>query len=144
MKIRKLLQAEKANAMRLVWDVFLEFEAPNYSKEGIQTFRDFIENKETINALEVYGAYEKENLLGMIATREDESHIALFFVKGSYQRKGIGRKLVEVVLKNSNSKEITVNFSLFATKVYQKLGFKEVDIEQTTKGMRYIPMKYNK
>lgn len=44
MEIRKILPSEKATALDLVWRVFLEFEAPDYGAEGINTFRDFINN----------------------------------------------------------------------------------------------------
>jgi hypothetical protein len=49
MEIRKLIQLEKADAMRLVRDVFLEFEAPYYVEEGVNTFRDFINDENQIN-----------------------------------------------------------------------------------------------
>ena len=33
-------------------------------------------------ALEMWGAYEEDRLVGMLATREQRGHIALFFVAG--------------------------------------------------------------
>lgn len=86
LEIKRLLQSEKMNAMKLVWSVFLEFEAPDYTVEGINTFRDFINNEDAIKGLEVYGAYEKGNLIVVIATRNEGNHIALFFVHGKYHR----------------------------------------------------------
>ncbi len=68
MEIKKLIESEKAEAMHLVWDVFLEFEAPDYMEEGINTFRDFINDENQINNLEMYGAYENGTLGGVIAT----------------------------------------------------------------------------
>jgi len=59
------MQSEKADAVHLAWVVFLEFEAPDYSEEGINTFRDFINNEDVINGLEMYGAYEKGTLVGV-------------------------------------------------------------------------------
>lgn len=144
MEIKKILQSEKASAMHFVWNVFLEFEAPDYVDEGINTFHDFINNEEAVNGLEIYGTYEKENLVGIIATRNNNNHIALFFVHGKYHRQGIGRKLFETVLKNSTSKIITVNSSPYAIEIYHKLGFMDSDIEQTKEGIRFTPMKYQK
>lgn len=144
MEIKKVLQSEKTNAMHLVWNVFLEFEAPDYVDEGINTFHDFINNEESINGLKIYGAYEKGNLVGITATRNNGNHIALFFVHGKYHRQGIGRELFEAVLKNSTSKIITVNSSPYAIEIYHKLGFIDSDIEQTKEGMRFTPMKYQK
>jgi len=144
MEIRKLTQPEKPSAMCLVWDVFLEFEAPDYVEEGIATFRDFINDEQSIKELAVYGAFEKGKLAGVIATRNGGNHIALFFVRKDCQRRGIGRKLFETMLEDSTSKEITVNSSPYATVIYRKLGFSDADTERTTKGMRYTPMKYVK
>ncbi|MCC5468480.1 GNAT family N-acetyltransferase [Pelosinus baikalensis] len=144
MEVREFMTSEKADAIRLVWDVFLEFEAPDYTEEGIRTFRDFIHDEEAINELRFYGAYEKEKLAGVIATRHADTHIALFFVRSNYQKRGIGRKLFETVLKNCTTSTITVNSSPYATEVYNKLGFVDTDTEQTVKGMRFTPMQYQK
>lgn len=144
MEIKKILQSEKADAMQMVWNVFLEYEAFNYTNEGIQTFRNFIHNEEVINGFEIYGAYEKGCIIGIIATRNEGSHIALFFVDGKYHNQGIGRKLFERILKNSTSAFITVNSSSYAKEVYHKLGFVDTDVEQIKEGMRFTPMTYRK
>lgn len=39
--IRELSNDEIAIALELVWEVFMEFEAPDYSQEGINEFRSF-------------------------------------------------------------------------------------------------------
>lgn len=39
MEIRKIKENELTNALDLVWRVFLEYEAPDYSEEGIQEFK---------------------------------------------------------------------------------------------------------
>lgn len=144
LELRKITGFEKVKAMNFVWKVFLEFEAPLFTDEGIESFRKFITNKDIIKILEVYGAYENEKIIGAIATRKRGNHIALFFVDGKHHRQGIGRKLFEVVLKNSTSDIITVNSSPFATGFYHKLGFVDIDKEQTENGMRFTPMKYHK
>jgi GNAT superfamily N-acetyltransferase len=141
---KKLQQPEKTDAMNLVWSVFLEFEAPDYTDEGINTFHDFINNDDAINGLEIYGAYENGNLIAVIATRNKGNHIALFFVLGKYHRQGVGRKLFEWILEKSTSKIMTVNSSPYAIEIYHKLGFTDTDIEQTKEGMRFTPMKYQK
>lgn len=144
MEIKKIIQSEKGDAMQLAWSVFLEYESPDYSDAGINTFRDFINSEDAINRLEIYGAYEGGTLVGIIATRDGGNHIALFFVDGKHHRQGIGRKLFESVLKNSTSEIITVNSSPYAKETYHKLGFEDTDEEQVKEGMRFIPMKYKK
>lgn len=144
MEIRALRPPETADAVCLVWGVFLEFEATDCTEKGIQTFRDYIDNKETIKGFKFYGAYDKERLAGVIATRQDGAHITLFFVRGDYQKRGIGRQLFETVWKNCMGSTITVNSSHFAIEAYHKLGFIDTDKEQTVRGMRFTPMRYSK
>lgn len=38
MEIRKILKEEITKALELVWKVFLEYEAPDYTEEGIKEF----------------------------------------------------------------------------------------------------------
>ena len=84
-------------------------------------------------------------MVGIIATRNKGSHIALFFVEGKYHRQGIGRKLFNGILENNSYSKITVNSSLYAADVYHKLGFCDIycDIytEQVINGVRFIPME---
>lgn len=142
MEIRELTPLEKAAALSLVWDIFLEFEAPDYSAEGVQTFHNFIGNKEAMDGLVMYGAFQKEVLTGVIATRNKGNHISLFFVHSQFHRQGIGTHLFREVIKRSSSEKITVNSSPYAVEVYHKLGFTDTDSEQLTDGMRYTPMEY--
>ena len=144
MEIKKIDQAQMDNAIDLIWTTFLQFEAPDYSDEGIQSFKNFIENKEIINTLEFWGAYDNQKLKGVIATNENRKHICCFFVEAQYQRQGIGRKLWEYLLENSQKEVITVNSSPYAVPVYHKLGFVDTNTEQLSDGMRYTPMKYQR
>lgn len=77
----------------------------------------------------------------MIATRNENTHMALFFVKDEYQVKGIGRKLYEYIKQLSKEENITVNSSPYALNIYKRLGFIPTSQEQITNGMRYTPMK---
>ncbi|TQI66288.1 GNAT family N-acetyltransferase [Clostridium sp. KNHs216] len=145
MIIRKIKSNEQEQALKLVMKTFLQYEAPDYSAEGVETFRkSVIENDAYRNELILYGAYDDSNLLGVIATRSNGSHIALFFVDGMYHKQGIGRRLFQTVVKNSSADEITVNSSPYAIEVYHHLGFADTAREQVTDGMRYTPMFYKK
>lgn len=144
MEIRKITEEELPKAMELVWEVFQQFEAPEYSSEGVQTFKDFIDSQDTNPSLEVYGAYEGDSLLGVIATRNEGSHVALFFVRQIYHRQGVGKKLFEYAAKLCGSDTITVNSSPYAVPIYRRLGFVDQDVEQLKDGIRYTPMKYTK
>ena len=144
MEIRKIKYAQIDSAVDLIWKTFLQFEAPDYSEEGVQSFRDFIRNKEIIQSLEFFGAYENEELRGVIATKENRKHICCFFVKAQYHRQGIGKKLWEYVLNNSQNLFFTVHSSPYAVPVYHKLGFIDMDSEQLADDIRFTPMKFEK
>ena len=94
--------------------------------------------------LEMFGAYDDEKLVGIIAGQDRLSHICLFFVDAKYQRLGIGRKLWEHILRNSEAARITVNSSPYAVEIYHRLGFQDLSCEQLADGIRYTPMEYLK
>ena len=143
MNIQRIANRHLEDVTKLVTKVFMEFEAPDYTDEGIKTFFDTaLHNQEFMDQLDIWGAYINKKLTGIIATRNNGSHIALFFVDGEYHRQGIGRRLFEAALKNSSSNEITVNASPYAMEIYHHLGFKDTKTEQTVMGIRFIPMIY--
>ena len=144
MRIEEIGANGREKALVLVLSVFMQYEAPDYSEQGIQTFKDFIHNQKSIDMLEFYGAYRNHEIAGVIATKNNGNHIALFFVDGKYHRQGIGRKLFETVLLKSTGEKITVNSSPYAVEVYKKLGFVPDRDEQISEGMRFTPMTYMK
>lgn len=144
MRIEKIDAEKREEALKLVLSVFMRYEAPDYSEKGIQTFVSFLGDKESIDRLEMYGAFIQGEMAGVIATRNRGSHIALFFVDGKYHRQGIGRKLFETVIRESASEKITVHSSPYAVEVYKKLGFVPDGAEQAAEGMRFTAMTYVK
>ena len=139
MEIRKIELQNIDKALELIWKTFLVYEAPDYTEEGIEEFKKCIYNKEWLNKREFYGAYNDNNLLGLIATK-DKSHIALFFVDGKYHKQGIGRKLFEKVLEENDKEYLTVNSSPYAKEIYEHLGFEcDGDIE-CVNGLKFYPM----
>ena len=57
MKIEFISKYHYDAALNLVLSVFMQYEACDYSQEGINTFKAFISNPESIDSLEFYGAY---------------------------------------------------------------------------------------
>ena len=150
MDIIKLKKENIKNALDLVWTVFQEFEAPDYSTEGIEEFRKFISYNSIIEKFdrgELYfeGCIDNDDLTGVIATRE-VNHICMLFVKKEYHRQGIARNLFqtvkEICKRQGNISRITVNSSPYAVEVYHRLGFVDMDKEQTVNGIRFTPMAY--
>lgn len=66
-----------ATALQLTWETFLQFEAPDYSQQGIDSFYKFISNQEIIDSLEFFGAFDNNTLRGVIATMITESIFAV-------------------------------------------------------------------
>jgi GNAT superfamily N-acetyltransferase len=140
---RELQPEEYGAALELAWQVFQRFEAPDYSTEGIESFQKSIGDPAFLTIIRCYGAFDGEHLVGMIATRSEGAHIALFFVDEAYHRRGIGRSLFALVLRNALTDTITVNSSPYAVQVYERLGFTATLPEQLRDGIRYTPMVYH-
>ena len=57
MRIKAIRENDREKALELVLSVFMQYEAPDYSEQGIQTFKDFIHNKYKIFHLVLPAAY---------------------------------------------------------------------------------------
>ena len=146
--LREIMQLPTRNseepnlaALDLTWEVFLQFEAPVYSDEGIAEFRKSLDDKERTHSLQFYGAFDKDKLIGTLCMRAPQ-HIGGFFVNADYHRKGIGRDLFERMRRDYDKQEFTVNSSPYAVEIYKKLGFEPTDVEQTVNGLRFTPMVF--
>jgi GNAT superfamily N-acetyltransferase len=150
MVIRKLIEKDLPPALDLVWAVFSHFEAPEYTQEGIDVFRDFIDlesirRMEEAGVLLFYGAFEKDRIVGVIAVR-GLSHISLLFVDPDYHRRGVARALfseIQRLVRANDLSEITVNSSPFAVDFYKKVGFRALSPELEKQGIRYTPMSFS-
>lgn len=142
MTIKKTIDKTiQQQALDLALRVFMGFEAPDYSEEGIEEFKRSLQNPAYVDNLCFYVAIEQEDIIGMMATRNNGSHIALLFVDGQWQKKSIGRKLIEFALEDCYVSTMTVNSAPLAHEFYKKAGFEDTDVEQVTNGIRYFPMK---
>ena len=131
------------------WKTFLQFESEDYKPEGIKSFEDFITDN-TLHRMFIMGAYQMfvaldgRCLTGMITVRSN-SHISLLFVDAAYHKRGIGRALMTHLcgyLKNElGIKRVTVNASPYGVGFYHKLGFRDLQPEQESEGIRYTPME---
>ena len=145
-KIEELKLESLEEAIRVIETTFLKFEAPDYSKEGIENFFKFA-NYETIKEnlnrnMKMYVAKVNEKIVGVIGYR-DNSHINLLFVLEEYQHNGIARALYNLVIekcKNVDTKKVTVNSSPYAHNVYLKFGFIDENQMQEVDGIKFYPM----
>ena len=139
--VRRLEEKEIRDACRLMWAVFLQFDAPEYPQEGIDSFRASLENRERLRRMAFYGAFDGDRLVGTLCMREPQ-HIGGFFVDAAYQRRGIGRRLFEAMRRDYARQAFTVHAAPCAVEVYRHLGFSPTGGEQTVNGLRFTPMQY--
>ena len=139
--VRRLRAGEIPDALALIWNVFLQFEAPEYSAEGIASFRASLEDEERIRSMTFYGAFDGKKLVGVLCMRAPQ-HIAGFFVDAAYHRRGIGRSLFETMRQDYDRQVFTVHSSPYAVGFYRRLGFVPTQGEQITNGLRYTPMRF--
>ena len=71
MQIRQLQVNEYDRALTLSLDVFIQCGKNDFDEEGLETFKSFIYNKDLVNELTIYGAFEGESLIGLIATKNE-------------------------------------------------------------------------
>ena len=140
-EIRQLLNNKKDEALLFAKKVYIECKDESYSEEGIETFCNFVNNKEMTKSFKVYGAFENNILKGIIATDSQKRHICLFFVDKVSQGKGIGKELMRVVVNNNENSYITVNSSRYGVPIYGKLGFVKIEDEKKQDGLKFTPMK---
>lgn len=129
--------------INLVIDVFMEYEAPDYKEEGVNNFLLFVKNIEEIKKLNIYIAKINGKIVGMIATRNNNTHITLLFTHSDFFRRGIARKLFEKI-KDLTKENITVNSSPYAVEVYKRFGFEIIENEQEIDGIRFTKMIYRR
>ena len=151
-EIRKIRSDEVNEALNLALEVFMQFEAPDFKPQGVQTFkRDIIENKNFIENCKkgicpIYAAFDGNKMIGIIGMKND-SHINLVFTKKEYHRQGVATSIFNYLLSdvktnNPNVKEITLNSAPYGKGFYLHLGFVPLSEEQEIDGIRFTPMKY--
>lgn len=152
-EIRKIKENEVKEALSLAMEVFMQFEAPVYKPEGVETFkRDIIENDEFIDNCKkgicpVYAAFDNNKIVGIIGMRATKTHLNLVFTKKEYHHRGIATAIFnflmnDLLAENPDLKEITLNSSPYGLGFYKHIGFIALTDEQELNGIRFTPMKY--
>lgn len=149
--VRMAYETDWEDAMDLAWRTFLLFEAKDYSKEGIDSFRDFISDQ-WLKKMFLKGEYQMfvaldgKKIIGLITLR-NRFHISLLFVDKDYHCQGVGSALIQVLgeyLKTEMGiRQMTVNAAPYAVGFYHKLGFWDLAPQQEKEGIIYTSMKRN-
>ncbi len=147
--VRSAYHSDWDGAMKLAWETFTRFDAPDYSQEGIVNFHKFV-NDDMLRKMFVAGHYQLfvakdgDRCVGMISLRE-KSHISLLFVDSDYHGNGVGSALIKYVSRYVKDEEgmerLTVNSSPYAVGFYHKRGFKDLGPETVADGIRFTPME---
>ena len=147
--LRQMKQGEEADVVELVLNVFSEFVAPHFSNDGVLEFKKFVNEESIVERYQsgnpIVVALNENQIIGVIEMR-DNSHIALFFVEKSYQKKGVAKQLLFEAIKvckgrNQDIQKFTVNSSPNAYDAYQQFGFKGENTVNTVNGIRFIPLE---
>ncbi len=147
--VRCAYHSDWDGAMKLAWDTFERFNAPEYSEEGIANFYKFVHDDMLRNMFvaghyQLFVATDGDNYVGMLSLRE-KKHISLLFVDEKYHRHGVASALLTFVcnyaLFEEGVEKLTVNASPYAVGFYHKKGFRDLQGETTADGIRYTPME---
>ena len=148
--IRPLHETELPAASALAGRVFAEFEAPEYSPEGIGTFLRFVAPEALAaqhrnGSMQSWGAFRRGRLVGIIALTR-RSHLCLLFRGESLPSAGHRPDPVLNTARplphGTGHARITVNSSPYAVGAYRRLGFRATGDERTVDGIRFTPMEY--
>lgn len=149
MEIREVGRQEILPALHLIWEVFAKDVAPLYTPEGVGEFQKTIKYEQILRMydekeLVFLGAYEGREPVGVIAIKP-AGHIFLFFVRKSWQGRGVGTRLFQAACRylsrRHGVRSITVNASPGAVNQYIHMGMRATAPEQFVHGMRFVPME---
>lgn len=149
-EIRPAYIEEWESIIQLAWLTFMRFDAGDYSREGIKSFRDFLTDSTLFRLFkegkyQVFVALEQKKIIGIISLR-NEIHISLLFVDKAYHRQGVGRNLISYLcnymLTEMNQWKVTVHAAPYAVDFYHKLGFYDTGPVTYQNGIIYTPMEF--
>ncbi len=153
MKFRKFKKDDIRQVAEIKNSVFSKFNSSEYfKKEAIDWYLDFTNLKKSdeelfeafyISDKSIFFVAEENNkIIGYIKGSKDR--IGNLFVLGNSHKKGVGKKLVELLekeAKNQNSKEIKIRSSIYAVPFYQKMGYKKTTGVRNLHNLKIQPMK---
>lgn len=136
-------------AVEVIWRTFLKFEAPEYTEEGVDNFRDFLYDGTIYNDFK-NGNYQMivavcdEKIVGAASFR-NRNHLSLLFVDEPYQKQGLGSRLLSATCEYIKNEEgldcITLTAAPAAVEFYLKLGFEALGDLFPVAGITVLRMK---
>jgi len=147
--IRQATVEDVPSVARLIENVFCAYVAPDFSVEGVEEFKRYIQPNKMISRLEdhlLIIAFYETLPAGVIEIRNYD-HVSLLFVDPAFQMKNCARSLFNTAMNICRQNKpdlnmVTVNSSPFAIPVYTRLGFITNGEEKVINGIRFTPMKW--
>ena len=149
-QIRPAIPDDAGKISDLVSSVTREHIGPQLSRAGLATLLRSMSGEPTrkrlLDAWPTFCAFRDDGLVGVIVIKLP-GHLYQLFVRSDVQGKGIGRSLFEVaeqhLVEGAGNGIKTVNASLNAVSVYQRLGFELNGSVMEYEGVRFQPMVRN-
>ncbi|MNO61091.1 putative N-acetyltransferase YafP [compost metagenome] len=144
MQIRKLTYDDLPDASALCLEAFMLAVAPSLSAQGVETFgkaaapQAFAERMVGDNLLLVGVA--GGTLTGLIELKEGR-HVAMLFIAPGWQRRGVGKRLLQAALEQARVNVVTVRASLSSVAAYERYGFVKAGEVGEFAGLVYQPME---
>lgn len=148
LEIRDVLPEEVSYAAALIREVFDVYVAPGFSDAGIATFLSYVEPETVLQRLAgpsfILTALLGGKIVGVVEVTES-GHIALLFVDAAFHGRGIAKRLVAASLErlkigNCIPEVLTVNSSLYAVPMYERMNFRPLGPQEQKDGMRFVRM----
>lgn len=153
MRFRKFRKGDIRRIAKIKNSVFSEFNKLDYfDKTAIKRYleqtsldksdKELLDSFRNTNKSIFYVATENNQIVGYIKGSKDK--IGNLFVSGKSHRKGIGKKLVELLEKDAKkqgSNEIKISASTYAVPFYQRMGYKKTTGIRNIYGLKIQPMK---
>lgn len=150
-RICNYVPGDEDEILDLVRTGFDEFVSMDCNEEGIKFFYCFITLEEfrKRNQSETFtltARTKDDQIVGMIEVRND-GHICLLFVRNDFKRMGIAyslfNKAKDICLQKAGGNVImTVNSSIYAVDIYNKIGFTAVEKVNTINGISFVKMAF--
>lgn len=144
MQIRKMTHEDLPSANALCLEAFMLAVAPALSAQGVETFTKvaaqeaFAERMAHDNLMLICVA--EETLVGLIELKEGR-HVAMLFVAPTWQRRGVGKRLLSAALEQARADVVTVRASLSSVPAYERYGFALAGEVGEFAGLTYQPME---
>ena len=146
-RIRNASERDFAAAARIAAVCFEDSIRPFYEPEGTGVFFAYL-REESFRERRAAGAVlliaEREREAAGVAELRDGSHLAMLFVLPELRNCGVGRALLERIVREARrtgAAALTVLSAPGAAAVYRHWGFEETGAMECVSGVRFLPMR---